>query len=70
MDSQNPLENIMGVEEAAKRWGLESSTVKKMCQRGQLPSVRIGLVWILRKDQDRPPVAARRRKEVMTNETE
>jgi excisionase family DNA binding protein len=50
----DPLKLIMGVSEAATRWGIDPSTVKKMCAKGQLPAVKIGDTWILNKDQERP----------------
>lgn len=64
----DPLKHIMGITEAADRWGIESSTIKKMCQRGELPAVKIGDTWIMRRDQERPVIATRRRRR--SNETD
>lgn len=50
----NPLTNIMGTVEAARLWGYEESSVKKMCQQGKLKAVRIGKTWVLDKNQPNP----------------
>lgn len=50
------LKQIMGVTEAAERWGVDPSTIKKMCSSGRIPAVKIGETWIMSKDQERPTV--------------
>ena len=52
----NPLDHIMGVSQASEQWGLDPSTIKKMCNSGRIPAVKIGDTWIMRKDQERPSV--------------
>lgn len=52
----NPLDHIMGVSQASEIWGVDPSTIKKMCSNGKIPAVKIGETWILRKDQSRPMV--------------
>lgn len=50
------LKQIMGVTEAAERWGVDPSTIKKMCSSGRIPAIKIGETWIMSKDQERPMV--------------
>lgn len=50
----DPLKQIMGVTEASNKWGLEQSTIKKMCQRGEIEAVKIGGTWIMRLNQQKP----------------
>jgi hypothetical protein len=52
----NPLDHIMGVSQASDIWGLDPSTIKKMCSSGRIPAIKIGDTWIMRKDQERPMV--------------
>lgn len=48
------LNAVMGVAEAADKWGLEHSTIKKMCQKGQIIARKVGDTWIMPADHDRP----------------
>lgn len=57
--SMTPLQMIMGISEASSKWGYEQSTIKKMCQRGELPAVKIGDTWILLRDQEQPQIKSR-----------
>jgi hypothetical protein len=50
----NPLEMIMGTEEAAQRWGLSQDHVKRLCRDKKVIAVNIGKTWILLKDQPAP----------------
>lgn len=43
------LENIIGVEEAAKILNLSPGTVKNKCAAGELPAKKIGKTWVLDK---------------------
>lgn len=43
------LENIIGVEDAAKILNLSPGTVKNKCAAGELPSKKIGKTWIIDK---------------------
>ncbi|MFP4976852.1 hypothetical protein ACE6ED_15715 [Paenibacillus sp. CN-4] len=50
----NPLEHIMGVDEASKRWDLSPAYIKNLCAAGKVTAVKIGNTWILDKDQSNP----------------
>lgn len=50
----NPLEHIMGVEEAAQLWDLKPGYIKNLCNDGKLKAVKIGKTWILDKGQPNP----------------
>lgn len=50
----NPLEHIMGVEEAAERWNLAPGYIKNLCAKGHVTAVKIGKTWILDKTQPNP----------------
>ncbi|KIL42103.1 hypothetical protein SD70_02670 [Gordoniibacillus kamchatkensis] len=45
---------IMGVEEAAKLWGLSPGYIKNLCAKRKIDAVKIGKTWIIRKGQSRP----------------
>jgi excisionase family DNA binding protein len=45
------LDNIIGVEEAAKILGLSPGTVKNMCAAGKLECKKIGKTWIIDKTE-------------------
>jgi hypothetical protein len=44
----------MGVSQASEKWGLDPSTIKKMCAKKEIPARKIGDTWIMRSDQQRP----------------
>lgn len=50
----NPLEHIMGTEEAADIWGLSQDHIKRLCREGKVKCIRIGNTWILDKNQSNP----------------
>lgn len=50
----NPLDHIMGVQEAAEIWGLSPGTIKNYCAEGRVKAVQIGKTWILDKNQQNP----------------
>lgn len=51
----SPLDQIMGVEEAAERWGYSSAgTIKNMCAESKLKAVKIGKTWVLDINQPNP----------------
>lgn len=50
----NPLEHIMGVNEAAEMWGLSAGTIKNYCADGKLKAIKIDNRWILDKNQPNP----------------
>ncbi|WP_240520139.1 MULTISPECIES: helix-turn-helix domain-containing protein [unclassified Bacillus (in: firmicutes)] len=53
-NSFNSLDNIIGVEEAAKILGLSPGTVKNKCAAGELPAKKIGKTWIIDKTLLKP----------------
>ncbi|MDQ0876745.1 hypothetical protein QFZ77_005404 [Paenibacillus sp. V4I3] len=50
----NPLEHIMGTEEAAELWGIKQGHVKNLCRDGKVLAIQIGKTWILDKNQPNP----------------
>ena len=50
----NPLDAIIDVYEAAERWGLSASHVKKLCRDGMVISKKIGNSYAIVKDQPNP----------------
>lgn len=48
------LSQIMGIEEASRKWGLESSTIRKMCINGQIKARKISDAWLMAIDTERP----------------
>jgi excisionase family DNA binding protein len=48
------LENIIGVEEAAKLWGLSAGYIKNLCAEGKIKAKKIGKTWIIDKSQENP----------------
>jgi hypothetical protein len=50
----NPLELIMGVQEASERWNLHPDHIKRLCERGVVQARKIGKTWVLLKDQPNP----------------
>lgn len=49
-----PLENIMGVDEAATLWNLSAGTIKNYCAEGRILGKKIGKTWIIDKTQPNP----------------
>ncbi|WP_087071445.1 hypothetical protein [Paenibacillus bovis] len=54
IDIYNPLDHIMGTEDAAVLSGneLSSDRIKRLCQEGELRAIKIGKQWILDKNQE------------------
>ena len=50
----NPLNNVMGAEEAAKLWGLSPSYVKDLCAKGKIDCLKVGKTWVINKAQPSP----------------
>lgn len=50
----NPLDQIMGVQEASQLWGLNPDHIKRLCQKQIVISRNIGKTWIILKDQPNP----------------
>lgn len=48
------LENIIGVEEAAKLWGLSPGYIKNLCAEEKIKAKKIGKTWVIDKTQDNP----------------
>lgn len=48
------LDKIMGVVEAAEKWGLSADRVKGLCQKGEIECKKIGNSWVIIKDQKNP----------------
>jgi excisionase family DNA binding protein len=50
----NPLDYIMGVEEAAKLWGYKPGYIKNLCAQGKIEAKKIGKTWVISKNQPHP----------------
>lgn len=50
----SPVDNVMGVEEAADLWNLAPGYIKNMCASGKIKAVKIGKTWVLDKTQRSP----------------
>jgi len=48
------LDKIMGVNEAAEKWGFSPDHVKRLCRDGDVSAVKIGKVWVIEKNQEKP----------------
>jgi Helix-turn-helix domain len=48
------LENVIGVEEASKLWGLSPGYIKNLCASGKIDSKKIGKTWVINKNQPHP----------------
>lgn len=48
------LERMIGVEEAAKIWGLSPGYVKNLCAESKVKAKKIGKTWVIDKDQENP----------------
>lgn len=48
------LDKIMGVNEAAEKWGFSPDHVKKLCRDGDVYAVKIGKTWVIEKNQEKP----------------
>lgn len=52
--NKDPLNRVMGTEEAAGIWGLSADRIKALCQQGKVKSRRIGKHWIIDRNQPSP----------------
>jgi excisionase family DNA binding protein len=48
---QMPLENYFTVIEVAKRLGIHTDTVKRLCCQGDIPAVKIRNTWLIDRDK-------------------
>jgi hypothetical protein len=48
------LDNIIGVDEASKLWGLSPGTIKNYCASGKIIAKKIGKTWVILKEQPNP----------------
>jgi len=48
------LDNIMGVNEAAKLWALKPGYIKNLCSIGKVRARKIDNRWIIDKNQPNP----------------
>jgi len=48
---QMPLENYLTVIEVAKRLGIHTDTVKRLCRQGDIPAVKIRNTWLVDRDK-------------------
>ncbi|MDA1614175.1 helix-turn-helix domain-containing protein [Bacillus cereus] len=53
-DDSDPLEEVMGVEEAAEKWDMPPGTIKNLCAAGEVKAKKIGNRWIISKRQSAP----------------
>lgn len=51
---KNPLDYIMGVEEAGEIWGLSPGYIKNLCAAGKIKAKKIGKTWVIDKTQPNP----------------
>lgn len=55
VEEYEPLNQVMGVQEAAIRWGYENpDSVKRLCATGKVKAKKIGKTWVIAKDQPNP----------------
>ena len=48
----NPLDHVIGVNEASELWGYTPGTVKNLCAVGKIRAKKIGKHWIIAKNQN------------------
>lgn len=48
----NPLDHIMGIDDAAEKWNLSRSRVHKLCNEGKIPHKMISNAIILDRNQE------------------
>lgn len=51
---RDPLDEIMGTDEAAKLWGLSAVRVKHLCSQGKVKAKKIGKTWVIDRQQENP----------------
>lgn len=50
----NSLDQVIGVNEAAKLWSLKPGYIKNLCAVGKVRAIKIDNRWIIDKDQQNP----------------
>ena len=53
-EASNLLNNIIGVTEASKLWGLAPGTIKNYCAEGRIKAKKIGNTWVIDMNQPNP----------------
>ncbi|MBC6975099.1 MULTISPECIES: helix-turn-helix domain-containing protein [Bacillus] len=53
-NDSDPLDEVMGVEEAAEKWDMPPGTIKNLCAAGEVKAKKIGNRWIISKKQQSP----------------
>jgi len=48
------LDSIMGVEQAALKWGLSAGYIRNLCAEGTVEAKRIGRDWVISKNHPNP----------------
>ncbi|QSX24486.1 DNA-binding protein [Priestia megaterium] len=49
-----PLNQLMGVDDASKLWGLKAGYIKNLCAAKKIKSKKIGNSWVIDKNQKNP----------------
>jgi hypothetical protein len=49
-----PLNAVIGVEEASLLWGLSPGYIKNLCAEGKIVCKKIGKTWVIDKTQPNP----------------
>jgi hypothetical protein len=52
--SKNPINRVMGTDEASALWGLSKQRIKVLCEEGKLEARKIGNSWIMNRNQPNP----------------
>jgi hypothetical protein len=50
----NALNNVIGVDEAAKLWKLSPGYIKNLCATGKIKAKKIGKTWVIDETQPNP----------------
>jgi len=53
-EAMSMLDGIIGVEEAAERWGLTPGYIKNLCAEGVVVAKKIGKTWVIDGTQQNP----------------
>lgn len=48
---KNCLDEVIGVDEASKLWGLSAGTIKNYCADGKIKAKKISNRWVILKQQ-------------------
>ena len=51
MKEKTCLDEVIGVEEASKLWGLSAGTIKNYCAEGKIKAKKISNRWVILKEQ-------------------